>query len=303
MAGVITTGNHPRALWPGLKAIWGRTYDEHSQEWRDIFDVETSNKQYEEDVEVTGFGLAPAKTEGENVQYDSEIQGTVTRYTNISYALGYIVTKEEMMDNLYPEVSKRRSQALAFSMKQTKENVHANILNRGFNSSFVHGDGVELFTESHPVRSGVQSNIATTNTDLNETAVEDMLIQIMNVQNSRGLRISLMGDKLIVPPSLSFMAERIVKSNLQNDTANNAVNAIKSMGLLRNGVCVNHYLTDSDAWFIKTSAPRGLMHFNRYSPDMTQDNEFDTENAKAKCYERYSAGVSDFRGVFGSPGA
>ena len=303
MAGVITTGNHPKALWPGLKAIWGRSYKEHDQQWKMIFDSESSDKAYEEEVEATGFGLAPVKPEGKAVSYDSEIQGTVTRYTNVSYALGYIVTMEEMQDNLYAEVSKKRSQALGFSMRQTKENVHANILNRAFDPNFVGGELQSLISDAHPVRSGVQSNALTTAADLSETSLEDILIQIMNVQNFRGLRISFMGKKLIVPPSLSFMAERICKSNLQNDTANNAVNAIKNMGLLPEGVCVNQYLTDVDAWFVKTDAPRGLMHFNRYSPDMTQDNDFDTENARAKCFERYVAGWSDFRGLYGSAGA
>lgn len=303
MSGVITTGNHPKALWPGLKAIYGREYAEHDQEWSKIFTVESSDKAYEEEVEVTGFGLAPVKTQGAPVSYDSETQGDVTRYTNVAYALGYIVTKEEIMDNLYEKVSKRRSQALGFSMRQTKENIHANILNRAFNSSYTGGDGVELLSTAHVTKSGTQSNELATAADLSETSLEDLLILVMQAKNSRGLKISLMGDKLIVPPQLAFEAERIIKSNLQNDTANNAVNAVKSMGLLPGGVVVNHYLTDADAWFVKTNAPRGLMHFNRVSAELTQDNDFDTENAKAKCYERYSAGWTDWRGLYGTPGA
>lgn len=303
MSGVITTGNHPKALWPGLKAIWGREYREHDQEWSSIFDIESSDKKYEEDMEVTGFGLAPVKAEGAGVQYDSETQGTVSRYVNVAYALGYIVTKEELDDNLYEAVSKRRSQALGFSMRQTKENVHANILNRAFNATYAGGDGKNLLASDHPTKDGAQSNILTVAADLSETALEDMIIQIMQAKNSRGLKISLMPQSLIVPSQLWFEANRILKSTLQSGTANNDLNVLKATNALPGGIVVNHYLTDADAWFVKTDAPRGLMHFSRISAEMSQDNDFDTENAKAKCYERYSAGWTDFRGLYGSQGA
>ena len=303
MAGVISTGNHPKALWPGLKAIWGREYNEHEQEWAKIFDIEDSDKKYEEEVEVTGFGLAPVKSEGKGVSYDSETQGTVTRYTNVAYALGYIVTREELDDNLYEVVSKRRAQALGFSMRQTKENVHANILNRAFNSSYTGGDGKELLATDHPTKDGTQSNELSTAADLSEASIEDLIIQIMQAKNSRGLKISLMPRCLIVPPQLWFEANRIVKSTLQNDTANNAINVINANNSFPEGVIVNHYLTDADAWFVKTDAPRGLMHFRRIAAEMTQDNDFDTENAKSKAYERYVAGWTDFRGLYGSAGA
>jgi len=300
---VITTGNHPRALWPGIHEWWGRKYDEWPEEFSTLFEMETSDKKYEETVEATGFGLAPVKGEGSATQYDSETQGTVNRYTNVAYALGYIVTREELDDNLYEVVSKQRSQALAFSMRQTKENVSANVYNRGFNSSYTFGDGKELLATDHPTVDGTQSNELATAADLSEASLEDLCIQIMNAKNSRGLDISLMPQRLIIPTNLTFIAERIMKSTLQNDTANNAINALRSKGMLPEGIFVSHYLTDTDAWFVRTNAPAGMTGFNRVGIEFTQDNDFDTENAKAKCYERYVFGVSDWRGLYGSPGA
>ena len=303
MAGAITTGNHPKALWPGIKKWWGRVYDEHTTEHTDLFDEDTSNKAYEEDVQVTGFGLAPVKAEGASVSYDSESQGFVTRYTNVAYALGYIVTYEELQDGLYEVVSRRRSQALAFSMRQTKENVGANVYNRGFNSSFTFGDGKEWFATDHPTKSGDQSNELATAADLSEASIEDLVIQIMGATNDRGLKISLMPRKLVVPRQLVFDATRILKSTLQNDSANNAINALMANGVFPEGICVNHYLTDPDAWFIRTNAPRGAMYMKREGVSFTRDNDFDTSNAKAKSYERYAFGVTDWRGGYGSPGA
>lgn len=303
MAGVITTGNHPKALWPGIKAWWGRVYDEHVEEFTDLFDVETSSRAYEEDVEVTGFGLAPVKAEGAGVSYDSESQQTVSRYTHVAYALGYIVTYEELSDNLYEMVSKRRSQALAFSMRQTKENVHANVYNRGFNSSFTGGDSKELLATDHPTLSGDQSNELAVAADLSEASLEDLIIDIMGATNSRGLKISLMPRCIIVPRQLWFETNRILQSTLQNDTANNAVNVLRATNALPEGIKVNHYLTDADAWFIRTNVPRGLISYQREAASFTMDNDFDTSNAKSKCYERYVPKWTDFRGLFGSPGA
>lgn len=303
MAGVITTGNHPKALWPGMRAFWGRQYSEHPQEWPDIFAVESSEKAYEEDAEVTGFGLAPIKTQGGAVSYDSETQGQTKRYTHVTYALGYIVTRDEMDDNLYEVVSKRRIKALAFSIRQTEEIVGANILNRAFNSSYTGGDSKELCATDHPTVDGTQSNELATAADLSEASLEDLIIQIMEAKNSRGLRISLMPKKLIVPPALAFDAERIINSSLQSGTANNDLNAVKSMGLIKGGAAVNHYLTDSDAWFLQTNAPNGLTRFNRRATEFRQDNDFDTENAKAKSSVRFSVGWTDWRGMFGTPGA
>ncbi len=303
MAGVITTGNHPKALWPGMRAFWGRQYSEHPQEWSQIFDTESSEKAYEEDAEVTGFGLAPIKTQGGAVSYDTETQGQTKRYTHVTYALGYIVTRDEMDDNLYEVVSKRRIKALAFSIRQTEEIVGANVLNRAFNSSYTGGDSKELCATDHPTVDGTQSNELATAADLSEASLEDLIIQIMEAKNSRGLRISLMPKKLIVPPALAFDAERIINSSLQSGTANNDLNAVKSMGLIKGGAVVNHYLTDSDAWFLQTNAPNGLTRFNRRATEFRQDNDFDTENAKAKSSVRFSVGWTDWRGMFGTPGA
>lgn len=303
MAGVITTGSHPKALWPGIKAWFGRVYDEHTPEFPDLFEMDTSDKAYEEDVQVTGFGLAPVKDQGSSVLYDSESQGFVKRYTNVAYGLGYIVTYEELKDNLYEVVSKRRSQALAFSGRQTKENVGANVYNRAFNSSFVGGDGVELISTAHPSKAGNWSNHLTTAADMSETSIEDLCIQISKATNDRGLKFSNKPRCLIVPPDLKFEAHRIVKSTLQNDTANNAVNALRSMSVFPDGIKVNHYLTDADAWFIRTNAPRGMMCLQREAYSFQMDNDFDTKNAKAAFYERYVFGWTDPRQAYGSPGA
>lgn len=300
---VITTGNHPKALWPGIKAWWGRVYEEHVEEFPDLFDMESSERAYEEDVEVTGFGLAPVKAEGASVEYDQESQGFVTRYTHVAYALGYIVTYEELQDNLYEMVSRRRAQSLAFSMRQTKENVHANVYNRAFNSNFTGGDGKELLATDHPSLAGDWSNELNPAADLSEASLEDLIIQIMGAENSRGLKISLHPRKLIVPRQLWFEANRILRSVLQNDTANNAVNVLRATNAIPEGICVNHYLTDQDAWFLRTNAPRGMLRYQRESVSFSQDNDFDTSNAKAKAYERYSAGWTDPRGLYGSAGA
>jgi phage major head subunit gpT-like protein len=252
---------------------------------------------------LTGFGLAPVKNQGGSISYDSETQGITSRLTNVTYALGYVVTMEELQDNLYEMVSKRRAKALAFSMRQTKETVAANILNRGFNSSYTGGDGKELLATDHPTLDGTQSNELTVAADLSEAALEDLLVQIMQAKNSRGLRIALKGDKLIVPPALFYEANRILKSALQNDTANNAINALKATNALPGGIVLNHYLTDSDAWFIKTNCPEGLIYQERMAMEFEQDNDFDTKNAKAAAVERYVFGWCDWRSIFGTPGA
>jgi len=301
--GVIYTSNHPKALWPGVKAWFGRMYDEHVEEYSKIFDRDSSNRAYEERAELTGFGLAPVKNQGGSISYDSESQGVTSRLTNVTYALGYVVTMEELQDNLYEMVSKRRSKALAFSMRQTKETVGANVLNRGFNSSYTGGDGKELLATDHPTLDGTQSNELSTAADLSEAALEDLMIQIMQAKNSRGLRIALKGEKLIVPPALFYEANRILKSALQNDTANNAVNALKATNALPGGIVLNHYLTDSDAWFIKTNCPEGLIYQERMPMEFEQDNDFDTKNAKAAAVERYAFGWVDWRSIYGTPGA
>lgn len=303
MAGIITTGSIPQALWPGMHKFWGRTYNEFQMEYSQVFNMETSSKAYEKDEELTGFGLAPVKPQGDSVSYDSETGGPTTQYNHIAYGLGYIVTREEMDDVLYEEVSMRRIKALAFSMRQTKETIFANILNRGFTAGFTGGDGVVLFSTAHPTVNGTQSNTLAVAADLSEASLEDMFILISLATNSRGLRIAIKPTQLVVPPNEWFNATRIVKSDLQNDTANNAINATKSLGMIPKGVMNYHYLTDPDAWFVETDVPNGLQGFDRTKIEFTRDNDFDSENQKAKAYERYSAGWSDFRGVFGSAGA
>ena len=300
---VITTGNHPKALWPGIKAHFGYAYTKHPDEYSLIFDRSDSDKAYEERVELTGFGLAPVKAQGSAVEYDSETQGYIARFTNVTIALGYIVTMEELADNLYEAVSRNRSQALAFSLKQTKEIIGANVLNRGYTSGYTGGDGVVLFSASHPSIAGNQSNTLAIAADLSEAALEDMLVQIMTAQNNRGRQINLIAEKLIVPALLWFESNRIMKSALQNDTANNAINVIKATNALPGGITMNHYLTDTDAWFVKTNCPEGLIYQERMALKFSQDNDFDTENAKAKGVERYVFGWADWRSVYGSPGA
>lgn len=299
---VISTSNHPKALWPGVKAWFGRQYNDHQVEYTDLFDMDTSGMNYEEVVELTGFGLAPVKTEGASVQYDSESQGYTKRFTHVAYALGYICTREELDDNQYEIVSKRRAKALAFSFRQTKENVAANVYNRATNSSYTGGDGKELLATDHPTANGNQSNELATAADLSEASLEDIVIQIMGAKNSRGLAINLMPKKLIVPRQEWFNANRILKSVLQNNTAENAINALKATNAIPGGIVVNHYLTDADQWFVRTNAPEGMIGFDRVKMEFTQDNDFDTSNAKAKGYERYSFGWGDWRAVYGSPG-
>lgn len=299
---VITTGSHPKALWPGVYAWFGAKYDQHSKEYTKLFDQMTSNKKYEELVEQTGFGLAPVKAEGSSTAYDAHAQGVVSRGTNVAYSLGYIVTREEMADNLYEEVSRQRAASLAFSMAQTRENVGANVYNRAFNSSYTGGDGKELCATDHPSLAGNQSNELATAADMSEASLEDLTIQIMDAKNSRGLKISLQPKSLIVPTALVYDAQRILKSVQRSGTADNDINALNSLSVIPE-VNVNHYLTDSDAWFIRTNAPSGMCWFDREPVQFSKDEDFDTDNAKAKAYMRFVAFWGDWRGVFGSPGA
>lgn len=304
MAGVIMTSNHPKALWPGVKAWWGKQYNDHKTEWTDLFDSYTSDKAYEEDVQIVGFGLVPVKNQGSAVTYDSEIQGPVTRYTHVAYALGYIVTHEELKDDLYTEVSMTRASSLARGFRQTKERVGAGIYNRGFDGAYTGGDGVALFSTVHPNTSGgTYSNRLSVDADLSEAALEDMLIQIMNATDDRGLLINLMAKSLHVSTSNWFNANRILKSTYQTETANNDINVLYATNALPMGIKMNHYFTDADAWFVRTDCPNGLKYYEREAMVFDQDNDFDTMNAKAKGYERYSFGWTDPRAVFGSAGA
>lgn len=303
MAGVISTGNHPAALWPGVQRWFGAKYSEIPMQYTQAFEIKGSEKAYEEDVERTGFGLAPEKAQGAAIEFDSETQGGTKRYTHVAYALGYIVTYEELKDNLYKAKSFNRSESLAWSMRQTREVVAANVYNRAFNSSYTGVDGKELLATDHPTLDGTQSNELSTAADLSEASLEDLMVQIMQAKNSRGLRIAIKPRRLIVPPALHFDAIRIVKSAQQNDTSNNAINAIKSSGLLPEGVMTYQYLTDADAWFVRTNAPAGMTFIDREKLGFDKDNDFDTKNAKAAAYMRFAAGWTDWRGVYGSPGA
>ncbi len=299
---VITTGSAPKTLWPGIWAFWGTSYNKHPHLYLELFEIKQSQQAYEETPELVSFGLAPIKEQATSVQYDSWRQSFVTRYTHKAYALGFIVSHEELKDNLYEKVIMERTAELAFSMRTTKETVCANVYNRAFNSSFLGGDGVELLSTVHPTDNGTQSNELAVAADLSETSLEDIDIQISNAVNSRGLKVNLRATKLIVPPALKFTAERILASVLQNDTANNAVNALRSMGIISGGWTDNTYLTDTDAWFVRTDVEYGMCLFEREAVDFSEDNDFDTKNMKYKAYMRFEPGFSNFRGLYGSPG-
>ena len=305
MAGVIGTSNHPKALWPGVKGWWGRSYNDHQEEFGELFDKETSDQAYEEFVQITGFGLAPVKPQGKAAEYDSETQGPTTRFVHVAYALGYIVTHEELKDDLYMEVSKTRAPSNSRAFRQTKERVCANIYNRGFNAVFLGADGVPLFSVSHPNTSGgVYSNRLPVDADLSEAALEDMIILQMQATDDRGMLINLMPRSLHVAPANWFNANRILKSVYQVGNANNDINVIHATNALPMGIKLNHYFTSPQAWFIRTNIEKGkgMVFLEREAISFDQDNDFDTKNAKALGYERYSAGWVDPRAVYGSNG-
>jgi len=304
MAGVINTGSHPKLLWPGIHAIWGQIYNEHAKEYGDLYNELDSDKAYEQDVEVTGFGLAPVKAQGAPTQYDSEIQGIVTTYSHVAYSLGYIVTYEELRDNLYEEVSMRRAKANAFSINQTIENVAAFLYNNAFSTTYyTTADNAALISTSHVnATGGTYSNALSPAADLSEAALEDLTIQIMGTQNDRGLLINIMPESLHIPRQEYYNANRILKSVLQSNTANNNINVLKAVNAFPKGIKLNHYFTAPHAWFIRTNCPNGMQMFWRDRPMFDQDNDFDTKNAKAATYMRFSVGASDPRGIFGSNG-
>jgi hypothetical protein len=300
---VITTGNTPKAMWPGIRAWFGTEYDQHDTQWTDLFDQETSDQAYEEVVENGGFGLAAMKPQGESMIYDTQSQGYTKRFTHAAYALGFMVTAEEMRDNLYTAVGKRRSSDLAFSMRQTKENTCAAVYDRAFSSSYLGGDSKELCATDHPSHVGSQSNELAASADLSETAIEDLVIQVMDAKDSRGRKINLQPQSLHVATANWFEANRILKSVLQNDTANNAINALRVTNAFPKGIKVNNYFTDADAWFIRTNARNAMKHFQRDPLEFGEDGSFDNKVQKYAAYERYEASWADWRGVFGSAGA
>lgn len=304
MPGIINTGTHPKLLWPGVHAIWGQNYAQHAPEYVDLYDVQDSDKAYEQDVQVTGFGLAPIKTQGGSATYDSELQGIISTYTHIAYSLGYIVTFEELRDNLYEEVSMRRAKSNAFSINQTVENIGAFLYNTAFSTTYyTTGDGVALCSASHVNASGgTYSNILSPAADLAEASLEDLTIQIMGTQNDRGLLINIMPQTLHIARNEWYNANRILKSVLQSGTSNNDINVLKATNAFPGGIKMNHYFTAPHAWFIRTNCPNGMTMYWRDRPIFDQDNDFDTKNAKAYTYMRLSVGGTDPRGLFGSNG-
>ena len=301
-AGIISTGNHPKLLWPGVHATWGQVYDEHPKEYTDLFDVETDDRAYVEDVQITGLGLASIKPEGDSGTFDSEVQGIISRYVHLAYSLGYKVTYEELQDNLYEEVSMRRAKALAFSMNQTIETIAAFLYNNAFSTTYyTAGDAKAILATDH-VRplGGTYSNELTPSAALSEAALEDITIQIMNAQNNRGLRIALMPQSLHVSTAEWYNANRILKSVLQSDTANNNINVLKATNAFPKGIKLNHFFDVPSTWFVRTNCPNGMKFFWRQQPDLQQDNEFSTRNASALSYMRMSVGVTDPLAIFGS---
>jgi hypothetical protein len=304
MASPINSSNFGKALYPGVNKWYGDAYNEHMEEWSHLVDAESSKRAYEEEVGKSGFGLATVKREGASIEYDTESQAFLTRYTHVVFGKGFIVTREMFEDDLYDVVGKRRSRALAFAMRQTKENIVANVYNRAFNASYVGGDNVSLINAAHPNHAGgTWSNTLATAADLSEASLEQACIDIMDYTDDRGLRISVMPECLIVPPELVFEAERILHSGGRVGTDANDLNALRAMGKFPGGIKVNHYLTDQDAWFIRTNVQEGMKLKQRRPIEFREDNDFDTENAKFKSTERYSVGWTDPRGLYASPGA
>ncbi len=290
----------PDLLWPGIQAIFGHNYSKLEKQYTKIFDVRKSNKAYEKVVEATGLGLAAVKPEGGSITYDAPGQGPSNVFTHVTYGLGYIITREAMEDNQYQEVAEANARMLPFSMMTTKEIVHANILNRAFNASYVGGDGVALVSNAHPTANGTQSNLLTA-ADLSEASLEDALTQIMTVKNSSGLPIALRPLRLVVAPGGIFNATRILETVGRVGSADNDVNAIKALGMVPE-IVVNNYLDDPDAWYLQTNAPEGLISYQRRALELEKDEDFDTENKKHKATERYSAGWGDWRSIFASQG-
>ena len=293
-----------KELEPGLNALFGLEYNRYDNEHAEIFITETSDRAFEEEVMLSGFAAAAAKSEGAPVVFDDATEAYTSRYTHNTYALAFAITEEAIEDNLYDRLAARYTRALARSMSQTKQQIAADVLNNAFNSGVTGGDGVELCSTLHPLANGgTFSNELATPADLSETSLEQSLIDIAAFVDERGLKIALQGTKLIIPKELQFTAERILKSPLRVATADNDINAIKNMGMIPQGYRVNHFLTDTDAFFIMTDAPNGLKHFVRSPIKTAIEGDFDTGNVRFKARERYSFGFSDARGIFGSPGA
>ena len=289
-----------KELEPGLNALFGLEYKQYVNEAAEIFDTENSDRAFEEEVMLAGFANAAVKPEGQGVTFDSAQETFTARYTNETIALAFAITEEAIEDNLYDRLASRYTKALARSMANTKQVKGAAVLNNGFNSTYAGGDGVELFSTAHPTLAGTFSNELATAADLNETSLEQALIDIAAFTDERGLKIAARGMKLVIPSALQFTAERLMKSKGRTGTADNDINAINNMGAIPEGYVVNHYLTDTSKWFIKTDVPNGLKHFTRAPLKTSMEGDFDTGNVRYKARERYVFGFSDPRGAFGS---
>ena len=301
---IVNTGAIGKALWPGLNAIFGMKYNEFPMEYSEIFKTFSSSKNFEEDLGMYGLGMAEVKPEGDVVHYGDFAQAWLKRYVHVTYALGYIITREAIEDSQYAEIAAARTRMIAYAMRQTKETVAANVLNRAFNNSYTGADGLELCSTAHLLgKGGTFQNELTTAADLSEASLEQACIDIMGFVDDASLKINVMPEKMIVAKENAFEAERILRSTLQNDSAQNAINALRSKGMLPGGYAVNHYLTDADAFFILTNAENGLKHFERRGVEFEQDQDFDSDNIKFKGSERYVFSWTDPRGIFGSPGA
>ena len=292
-----------KELEPGLNALFGLEYKNYANEHSQIFDTENSDRAFEEEVMLSGFGSAGVKPEGSSVNYDAATETFTARYTHETLALAFSITEEAIEDNLYDRLASRYTKALARSMANAKQVKAANVLNRAFNSSYTGGDGLELCSTAHVIVSGTEQNELSTAADLNETSLEQAMIDIAALTDERGLKIAAQGRKMIVPSALQFTAERLLKSVGRTGTADNDISAVVSMNVIPQGYVVNHYLTDTDAWFIKTDVPNGLKHFVRAPIKTAMEGDFETGNVRYKARERYSFGWSDWRGIFGSPGA
>jgi hypothetical protein len=293
-----------KELLPGLNALFGLEYARYGEEHKQIFETESSERSFEEETKLSGFSAAPVKNEGSAIAYDNAQEAWTARYNHETIALGFSITEEAVEDNLYDSLSARYTKALARAMAYTKQTKAAAVLNNGFDSDYPGGDGVALFSASHPlVGGGTNSNIPSTPADLNETSLEAAVIQIAAWTDERGLLIAAKPKKLVVPPSLMFVATRLLETELRVSTADNDINALKSNGSISEGYTVNHFLTDPDAWFLTTDVPNGLKHFVRTPLAQSMDGDFDTGNVRYKSRERYSFGWSDPLGMYGSEGA
>ena len=292
-----------KELEPGLNALFGLEYRQYADETKEIFDTESSDRAFEEEVMLSGFGNAAVKPEGQGIQFDDAQETFTARYTNETIALAFAITEEAIEDNLYDRLASRYTKALARSMASTRNIKGAAVLNNAFTAAFAGGDGVSLINVAHPTLAGNFSNRLTVNSDLNETSLEQSLIDIAAFTDERGLKVAARGMKLVIPSNLQFTADRLMNTQGRVGTADNDINAMKNMGMIPEGYTVNHYLTDTDAFFIKTDVPNGLKHFSRSPIKTTMEGDFDTGNVRYKARERYVFGFSDPRGIFGSQGA